>query len=101
MKHAVKRPSLAKEIEQLKSYKGIAAAGAKAKLAELEKKYADLVAQGKEAEAHVSPDPILNVQVVEPKKGLKLFGSKKPEAAKPAAPSPEPVKAAETKKRRK
>jgi hypothetical protein len=100
MKHAVKRPSLIKEIEQLRSYRGIAAAGAKAKLVELEKKYADLVAQGKEAEAHVSPDPVLNVQVAEPKKGFNLFGSKKPEADKPAAPSPEPAKA-EPKKRRK
>lgn len=88
--HAKHQPSLAKEIEQLRAYKGVAAAGARAKLAELEKKYADLAAQGREAEAHVSPDPVLNVQVVEPKKGLGLFGNKKPEPAK-----------AEAKKRRK
>jgi hypothetical protein len=87
VKHEFKRPSLVKEIEQLRSYKGLAAAGAKSRLAELEKKYADLVAQGKEAEAHVSPDPVLQFQKVEKKQQLNPAKAAE-EQAKKEKPAP-------------
>jgi uncharacterized membrane protein YukC len=60
----VHRPSLIKEIEQLKSYKGLAAKAAKERLAELEAKLEDLRAKGRESEAFVEPNPSIKINVV-------------------------------------
>lgn len=100
--HAKHQPSLAKEIEQLKAYKGLAAKGAQVKLAELEKKFAELKAQGREAEAYVEPKQLLKPTIVKPSGVLGGIFKQQPkkEEAKPAAPAPAEQPKADDKKRR-